>query len=82
MIKGAVAFQLYNGKYKFLECESDIALICLLCDGLQRSIIKNCWFNSFYTHLACVLRPEKDAGTIKANLLYKSSGINLSDLSP
>lgn len=36
MIKGAVAFQLYNGKYKFPECESDVALICLLCDGLQR----------------------------------------------
>lgn len=82
MIKSAVAFQLYNGKYKFLECESDIALICLFVMVYKGSIIKNCWSNSFYTHLACVLRPEKDTGPIKANMPYKFSCVKLSNLSP
>lgn len=36
MIESAVAFQLYNGKYKFLESEFDIALICFFCDVLER----------------------------------------------
>lgn len=45
------------------------------------NVAKNCWYNSFYTYLAWVLKPVKDTGPIKAHLPYKSSGIKLSDLS-
>lgn len=66
MIKDAVAVQLYSGRHKFLECESGIALICVLCDGLQREYNKELLITTCpYTHLACVLRPEKDIGQLR-----------------
>lgn len=34
MTKDTLAFQLSNGKYKFPEYESAIALLCLMCEGL------------------------------------------------
>lgn len=76
--QGAAAFQPYNGKYKFLECESDIALICLLCDHLQREYSKELLMQE----LLCSFSVCVKAREIKVNLLYKSSSIKLSDLSP
>ena len=60
MIKSAVAFQLYNGKYKFPECKSDIALICVLCDGLQREYNKELQIQQLlYLFSMCIKARER-----------------------
>lgn len=80
MIKDAVAVQHYSGKHKFLECESGIALICVLCDGLQREYNKELLIQQPLHPFSMCVKARERHRPIKANLFYKSSGIKFSDL--